>query len=252
MQRVRRHIYSGEVLEVEIYSYESNRSIKASEPTPRFKSEAERADFMLTRSRRNHERLVNANFTPAGYYCTFTFNKENECHSWEDTKYLSQLYVRRVKRKYPDVRIMWYAGKGAKTARYHVHMLIEGAPEEYIHDQWTYGEVSRIEHLREHNYYDGIDHGRDYTALANYLLDHWTPEQGTHRYRATRNIKKPEKEAPKECRRNYTAEKPPKTPKGYKLVDIHSTKYGYICFKYVVEPGRDMERRSGRKAKLRE
>lgn len=251
MKRVRRHTYAGQVLDIEVYTV-NNQTASLREPTPRFKDEEARKAFMLARARKYHERLVNANFTPAGYYCTLTFDRENECHTWKETKYLAQLYIRRIKRKYEKAKIMWYAGRGAKTARYHIHMLIENVPEEIIYKQWTYGDVVRVEHLREHNYYNGVDHGRDYTALANYLFDHWTPEQGKHRYRATRNLRKPEREEPKEIKRVYTPEKPPKTPKGYKLVDIHATKYGYICFKYVVDPGKSMNRRAGRKTAMRE
>jgi len=115
-------------------------------------------------------------------------------------------------------------------------MISEGVPEELIRKQWIYGDVLRIEHLREHNYYNGVDHGRDYTGLANYLFDHWTPEQGGHRWKATRNLKKPEREPAKEIKRNYSENRPPRPPKGYILVESKVTRFGYMYFKYVLEP----------------
>ena len=74
-------------------------------------------------------------------------------------------------------------GRGKGTHRIHFHMVSEGIPEEQIRKLWGMGEIVRIEHLREHNYYSGIDHGQDYTGLANYLFGHWTPEQGGHRWK---------------------------------------------------------------------
>lgn len=70
----------------------------------------------------------------------------------------------------------------------------------------------------------------------NYLFDHWTPEQGGHRYKATRNLAKPMKDEAKEVKRQYTEDKPPAAPKGYKLVEAEHTPYGLYYFKYVKEP----------------
>jgi hypothetical protein len=81
-----------------------------------------------------------------------------------------------------------------------------------------------------------VDHGRDYTGLADYLFDHWTPEQGGHRWKATKNLRKPEREEPKVIKREYSAKHPPRPPKGYILVEARETKFGYAYFKYIVEP----------------
>ena len=78
-------------------------------------------------------------------------------------------------------------------------MISEGIPAEEIGRIWGLGSVVEIRHLREHNYYldengNKVDHGRDYTALANYLHSHWRKEFGGHRYKATRNCIRPEPE----------------------------------------------------------
>ena len=113
-------------------------------------------------------------------------------------------------------------------------MVSNGLTEEQIREKWDGGTIIRIEHLREHNYYNGVDHGRDYTGLANYLFDHWTPERGTrHHYKGTRNLCQPEKEAATEAKREYSESKPPRAPKGYRLVEAKTNRYGYMCFKYV-------------------
>ena len=61
----------------------------------------------------------------------------------------------------------------------------------------------------------------------------------------TKNARKPEKEDPTEVhiRGGYSEKRPPRPPKGYKLVEVKTTKYGYQYFKYVAErpkrkPGR--------------
>ncbi len=125
-----------------------------------------------------------------------------------------------------------------------------GRPFEwYACEEWIYGSIVRIDHLREHNYYDGIDHGQDYTGLANYLFDHWTPEQGGHRWKQTRNARKPERETPTVAKRVYTESKPPRPPKGYILVETKSTKYGYLYFKYVLEPPKRKRKRAAKDGK---
>lgn len=236
-----RRIYAGHTLEIQRYLTESVRSAGRTGPNPRFKTQEDRQEFMLKRSRVKFERLVNENFTPAGFYCTFTFDEENECHTVEETNYLRGLYTRRIKRKYPEAKMVSVIGKGKKTDRYHVHMIIEGAPADYIEAQWSYGDVRRVEPMREHNYYDGVDHGRDYTALADYMFNHWTPDQGQRKWKATRNLRQPEIEvetepASEEAKRTYHDSKLPETPKGYILIEAQSTKYGFNRFRYVLDP----------------
>ena len=48
-----------------------------------------------------------------------------------------------------------------------------------------------------------------------------------------RNLCQPEKEAATEAKREYSESKPPRAPKGYRLVEAKTNRYGYMCFKYV-------------------
>ena len=73
-------------------------------------------------------------------------------------------------------------------------------------------------------------------AYSMAQFDHWTKEQGGHRWKQTRNARKPDRETPTVAKRVYTESKPPRPPKGYILVETKSTKYGYLYFKYVLEP----------------
>ena len=104
----------------------------------------------------------------------------------------------------------------------------------YYRTREQFQQLIENDQVVEHNFYNGVDHGRDYTGLANYLFDHWTPERGTrHHYKGTRNLCQPEKEAATEAKREYSESKPPRAPKGYRLVEAKTNRYGYMCFKYV-------------------
>lgn len=247
MRRVIRNTYSGSICEREVYDIpELTRNIKAAKPPkPRFQNEEEREQHKLGISRRLHARLVNANFSPTSLYSTLTMSDEYEVHTFEEAKRIRENFIKRLHRACPNAKIIAYLGRGKSTNRIHMHMISEGVPKELIISKWYLGSVVRIEHLREHNYYDGVDHGQDYTGLANYLFDHWTPEQGGHRWRPTKNLKQPEREKPKEIKRKYSENKPPKAPKGYVLVESKATRYGYLYFKYVKIP----EKRTGKRDK---
>ena len=180
MRRVKVRTYSGVVCEQEVFDIPDKlQDVRTARlRRPRFATPEEREQHKLEISRRKHTRLFNANFGPTSLYSTLTFSNEYEVHTFEEAKRLRDNFIRRLQYAYPDVRIMAYLGRGKATQRIHMHMVSEGVPEEYIRKQWYLGSVVRIEHLREHCYYDGVDHGQDYTGLANYLFDHWTPEQG--------------------------------------------------------------------------
>lgn len=235
MRRVKKRTFSGVVCEQEVYDIPDRiKDVRnARPPRPRFKTEEEREQHRIGISRRKHTRLVNSNFTHNSLYSTLTLSNQFEVHTFEEAEKIRKNFMKRIKRKFPDARMMIYMGRGKSTHRIHFHMLSDGVPEEAIRQKWNLGNIIRIDHLKEHNYYDGIDCGEDYTGLANYLFDHWTPEQGRKRWSATQNLIKPEEEAPKEIKREYTETKAPLAPKGYILVESKSTKYGYLYFKYV-------------------
>ena len=231
---VKRRTFSGCVLEQEIYHVAANRQdITSAEPIQRFKDEEERAKHREEMSRRHHVRLFNANFSPLSLYSTLTMDNEHEVHTFEDAERVGTLLMRRLKYANPDAQIMLYMGRGKNTDRIHFHMVSNGLSKETICAKWKAGKVSRIVNLRANNHYDGIDHGQDYTGLANYLFSHWTPEQGGNRWRATRNLQQPEREGAIPIKRRYSEKKPPFAPEGYKLVGYSCNQFGYQYFKYV-------------------
>lgn len=237
MERVKRRIFSGPILEQLVFNV-SDRvvSLKTAKPHPRFKTEEDREKHKLEISRRRHIRGFQANFSPSSIYSTLTFSDEYEVHTFREARRIRDNYCRRLLRAYPDAVIFIYMGRGKSTQRIHFHMVSEGIPEEVIRGKWTCGTILRTEHLREHNYFNGKDRGQDYSGLANYLFNHWTPEQGGHRWKQCGKVKKPDVENPTVCIREYSESKPPRAPKGYILVESKATKYGYLYFKYVMEP----------------
>lgn len=243
IKTMKRRIFSGRICEQLVYNIPDGvRNPVAYDPEKpprkRFKDEAERAKHREDISRRTFIRTVNENFDPGDIYSTLTMNNEWEVHTFTDARRIRSNFVRVLQRAFPDAVICAVMGRGKSTSRIHFHLITKGIPEEFISQKWKYGEVKRFVELREHNWYDGVDCGADFTGLANYMFDHWTPEQGGHRWFMTKNARKPHKEEPTEVRitGGYSQKRPPVAPKGYKLVETRATQYGYLYFKYVVVP----------------
>lgn len=168
--RAKRRIFAGSVCEQEVYTLpDRTKDVKKAEPRPRFSSAEEYEDFKQRLARRNHARMFNATFSPASLYTTITLDNEHEVHTFAEADGIINPFWRRLRRLNPDAQIALYPGRGKTTSRIHFHMVSNGLTEEQIREKWDGGTIIRIEHLREHNYYNGVDHGRDYTGLANYL-----------------------------------------------------------------------------------
>jgi len=240
LKTMKRRTDSGAVCEQIVYNVPDNiRNLTNYDPErvsrDRFESKEEYEKFKTELSRRKHYRNFQANFSTSSLYSTLTFDDEYEVHTFAEAKQVRKNFIRVLKRAYPDAVIFLYMGRGKSTHRIHFHMVSEGIPEGFISEKWKYGKIKRISHLREHCYYEGVDHGPDYQGLASYLFDHWTEEVGGHRWFQTKNARKPEREEPTEVkiRGGYSEKRPPRAPKGYKLVETRATKYGYLYFKYV-------------------
>lgn len=245
MPRVKKRIYAGAVLEQEVYTVPDRvRDVATYKYKPQGKTEEEKIRHRTEISRRHHARLINENFSPGSFYGTLTFDTENEVHTFEDARRIRDAFARRLKRIAPEAKIYIIMGRGRSTNRIHFHSITDGVEPADIMKKWTWGSVIRVESLREHNYYDGVDHGQDYTGLANYLFWHWTKEQGerSHKWYASRTMRQPTEEKAKEIRREYSPDRPPKTPKGYRLVECRAGQYGYLCFTYVKENANENRR----------
>lgn len=236
MKRVKRRVHSGIVLEQEVYTVAQNtRNIRAAEPKPsREMTDEQRQRHNDLAALRRFTRIVNNNFTPQSLYVTLTFSDLFLPESAQEARILLENYIRRLKYTAPDMVYVAVMGRGITSERWHYHLILDGVSEETISNKWNMGEIKRIEPLRAHNYYDGVDYGQDYTGLARYLFLHWTPEQGKgKRWKQSTNIIQPEKEAAQLIRRHYSIKKPPRAPKGYTLVESRENEFGHLYFKYV-------------------
>lgn len=235
--RVKKRIFSGVVCEQVVYTVSDRAGVKG-KPILRFKDDEERAAHRIGIARRRHARIFNETFTTNSLYITLTFSDENEIHNFKEARKIRDNFYRRLKYSYPDSIIAIYMGRGKSTHRIHFHAVIDGIPESVIREQWYYGSVEQCEPLRKNNKYKDesgkwVNRGRDWTSLANYLFNHWSPEQGGHYYKISQNARRPVEEEPKEIRRSYSSLRPPQPPKGYELVECTSTRFGFIYFRYI-------------------
>lgn len=230
---------SGAVCEIEIYTVpETTRNIRNSEPKPEnVRTPEEKEEYNRHKSEKHFIRLINNNFTSNGYYVTLTYDNEHLPESYSEALRNIDNYTRRLKYSNPNARIISVTGYGSSSGRLHHHLIIESVSEADILSKWTFGTVAKAEHLREHNYYNGIDHGEDFTALAVYLHKHAPEEHKGKRWKQTTSIQQPVTEK-KEVKRAYSSERPPKAPKGYVFVEAKTSEYyksSYMYFKYVRE-----------------
>lgn len=248
MKRVKARTFCGSVCYQEVYNVKDGTpACSAKPPKPRFENEAQREAHREAISKKNHTMLVNANFTHKSLYSTFTYddkhlpggNREGNIHRPEDleeSERIMKKFIRRCKTHYPDA-VIDAVSETRDGHRLHIHMLSNGIPGRALQKLWKHGEVSKIEHLRRHNFYGGIDCGEDFTGLAEYLFKHSKNKaKNKRRYYITKNAKKPERETPRIAKRNYSEDRPPAAPKGYRLVFSSSNAYGYMIFKYVADP----------------
>lgn len=246
MPRCKRTTIAGAVLEQEYYTVAERTNIKKSAPkAKRFETPEERDEYNRKKSLKRLIRTINANFNHHSYYVTLTYNDKNLPEDFSEAEKDIINYTRRLQHVYPYAKILSVKGRGRNTGRIHFHLVIADVPKRIIIEKWTLGQITRIEHLRSHNLYKDdngqmIDHGEDYTALATYLFNHWTEEQGKgKRWKQTKTIQKPQKSTPKLSAVNYTADKPPRAPKGYILVESKENPFykgSYLYFKFVLIP----------------
>lgn len=233
MKRVKRRIFYGSVCEQEVYNVgDGSQSLQRRKP--RFETDEERREHREKIAFREYYRKFMATFNSGSLYSTLTFDRDHEIHTRWEAEDVLRRFVRSLQRLNPATQLSAHIGLGDR-GRIHLHMVSNGLTREQILSKWRWGEISRIEHLYETcKDENGQDIGADYVGLCKYLFEHRTPGKTTgRRYFATRNWNKPDEEAPVRTVREYTLEKPPRPPKGYKLVSATATRYGYLSFKYV-------------------
>lgn len=241
---MKRRIYCGAICEQIVYKvpdrvkatkvYEPEKGVKKE----RFRSDEEYKKFKESISRRKHWQSFQANYGPEAIFSTLTFDVKNEVTDFAEARNVRNNFRRALERACPEAHFRIYMGRGRTTHRIHFHMVSSGIPVEVIRAKWKYGEVKRPVNLRKRcKDKQGRDIGQDYSALANYLFDHWTEEQGGHRWFATKNERQPERENATEVKVHggYGDNRPPIAPKGYHLTMVFKNEYGYQYFRYAAD-----------------
>ncbi|MCL2053516.1 MAG: hypothetical protein FWG90_03615 [Oscillospiraceae bacterium] len=245
MPTIRTKTYSGAVLEYEQFTISDTIvNMKTVKPkTRRDLTPEEKAEHTRRQSKTRFTRAVNRNFTHKSYYLTLTYNAESLPLTIEEAVKSRNLYIRRIKHSNPDAKIIAVTGYGRRSGRLHHHLIIDNAAEADIIGKWTGGEVYHIENLRRHNYYGMVDHGEDFTGLAEYLFSHVPENYVGKRWYQSKNLIKPEEKDKRQSKIVYTESNPPKAPAGYKHVSTYKCPYyksTYIRFKFVrITPPKD-------------
>lgn len=237
MPKCKRVTRAGAVLEQEVFDIADNlQHIRNACPRPVLRNEEERREYNMKQSKKRFVRLVNANFCPADWYLTLTFDDAHLPDSREDAERQVSNYIRRLQYVNHDMVAVAVVGYGRKTKRLHAHLLVSGIEPEILLKKWTAGKIKRVEPLRRHNVYNGVDYGQDYTGLAAYLFEHTKSKERGKRWKQTKTVRQPKRDKPTRPKRAYSLRRPPRTPKGYRLVESReSGRYygGYLYFKYV-------------------
>ncbi len=235
----KRVVKSGAVMEVEYYDISPRvRHLRGAEPPPepaRTPEEQARVNRQVRLKR--HIRNMNTNFGPWALYATLTFMNKHLPQTMADAWRVLDNYVRRLQSACPALKLYAVVGRGVTTKRIHCHIVVSGADKRTLIAKWGLGKVRKVKNLYEHCIYDGVDCGRDYRGLAEYLFEHMERDEenkGKQMKRAGR-LDKPRKDTPKRVVNAQNAQRWPKTPPGYMPTTIYrsdTSRGAYWCYRF--------------------
>ena len=127
--QVKKRVFAGEVCDQIVYQQpdDGTRGLSVKNPRPRFKTDAEREEFNRQIAKRNHALLINANFGQASWFHTLTFSDAWEVYHFDDARRLRNNFIKRLRRRFPDVKLSIYMGRGKSTARIHLRRKRSGS-----------------------------------------------------------------------------------------------------------------------------
>ncbi|MGL5085064.1 MAG: rolling circle replication-associated protein [Clostridium sp.] len=183
-----KRIYSGNILEVEIYPIS-----KIERKQKRKKKEKESMKKQKNLNDKNAKkhliRLLNTNFTDKDLSVTLTYDKENLPSSEEEARKDVANYLRRIKtyRKKQGLEDLKYIavveykepGEGKKAIRLHHHIVISGMDRDIAEQLWKKGRAN-ADRLKADEF--------GYEGLARYISK---DPKGNKRWTQSRNLKQP-------------------------------------------------------------
>lgn len=183
-------------------------------------------------AQKNLLRLIQANFETGDSFTTLTFRPEDRPDAMEEAKRIFDIFIRRMRARYRKlgIELKWIMVVEFMNKYIHFHIILNDAPEfnRIIRECWTWGGVN-VSPLWE----DG-----NYSQLADYMLKETSKTAKmkstpfSQRYRRSRNLVDPNKEAKVEVVKAGSWREEPTVPKEY--ADL-----GYILDKNSVYNGVD-------------
>jgi hypothetical protein len=187
IERVRtKTIKSGEMLEVEIYPVYNTR-LSLPRATKKKYSRAAQRKLNNRNAVKKIVRLVNTNFKPGvDIWVHLPYDDENLPATLEAAQKNMQNYVKRLKRyaarqDWAELKYVYITEGGGNTnKRFHHHMTVNFPDRDVAEWLWKGGEYPRANRLRDSVF--------KFEGMARYVSK---DPQGSKRYVASRNLKKP-------------------------------------------------------------
>ena len=182
-----KEIRAGDQLELEIYpQYTRQQSGRIPSEAMRAKNWKARQNLNEKNSRKQCERVINANFGNEDIWATFTYDDDNVPASMEEAIRNMQNYIRRLnahrkKAGLQNARYV-YTTEVSEKGRYHHHIVLDGDMSmDDVERIWTKGSRNQVRRLRKDK--DGL------TGMAMYITKE--KAKGKKRWTSSRGLEKP-------------------------------------------------------------
>lgn len=183
-----KRIYSGNILEIEIYPI-SKIERKQKRKKKEKESQGKQKNLNDKNAKKHLIRLLNTNFTDKDLSVTLTYDKENLPDSEEEARKDVTNYLRRIKtyRKKQGLEELKYIavveykelGESKKAIRLHHHIVISGMDRDIAEQIWKKGRAN-ADRLKADEF--------GYEGLARYISK---DPKGNKRWTQSRNLKQP-------------------------------------------------------------
>lgn len=160
-------------------------------------------------------RLIRANFETGDAFLTLTFAEEMRPKTLEEARWVHDTFIRRMRAKYKklEIELKWISVAEFMNKYIHFHIIVNNAPDfnRIVQECWTWGKVNISPMWKDGNY----------EQLAEYMLKEtsktakMTGVPFSQRYRRSRNLTDPEKEAKVEAVKASSWRDEPTVPKEY-------------------------------------
>lgn len=234
-------IKSGDILEVEIYPIWDTHASTTRARREKTSREAQKR-LNHKNATKNLVRLINANFTDADFWGTFTYETRRLPKSLADAQKEMQKFIRWLKyyaehHHFPPLKYVYvteYENDEKKgKIRVHHHIVTNFQSRDVMEDLWRNGGRNQTRRLRADD--------SAYEGLSRYIMKN---PKGAKRYVASKNLQKPQitiadhKFTRRKVNRLYSGETDARATfekmyKGYRMTDIYGKTSDYVSGAYL-------------------